>query len=275
MDDKLSHLVDILAGMGSIGIGYSGGVDSTYLAAVCARHVPERAMLLHLDNPLAATPEREAFERDAHRFGLPVVRIPFDALSVTEVAANPADRCYHCKRAGFAKLVDVARKRGCDTVVDGSNADDAGDYRPGMRALTELGVRSPLMEAGITKAEEREQLCAWGLDVWNLPAGACLATRIPCGEALTARNLETIRACEDYLHDLGLSQVRVRLREGGAQVSAAPEDLERLASLPGCTRCGENVQLSRALQSALIARGARSIDGIAIPYVPGAFSRRA
>ena len=271
MDDKLSHLVDILADMGTIGIGYSGGVDSTYLAAICAHHLPERAMLLHLDNPLATTPERAAFERDARSFGLPVVRIPFDALNVPEIAANPADRCYHCKHAGFAKLTDVARERGCDTVVDGSNADDAGDYRPGMRALVQLGVRSPLMEAGITKAEEREQLRAWGLDVWRLPAGACLATRIPCGVTLTARDLETVRACEDGLHDLGLAHVRVRLRDGAAQVSAAPEDLERLRSLGGTPEAA-GVLLPDQIRRQLIERGAGAVDKLAVPYVHGALS---
>lgn len=275
MDDKLSHLVDILAGMGTIGIGYSGGVDSTYLAAVCARHLPGRAMVLHLDNPLAATPERQAFERDVRRHGLPVAIIPFDALAVPGVAANPPDRCYHCKRAGFALLVATARERGCDSVVDGSNADDAADWRPGMRALEELGVRSPLMEAGITKAEEREQLRAWGYDVWSLPAGACLATRIPAGEPLSADKLDIVRACEDHLHGLGLSQVRVRLQAGTARVSAAPEDLERLREFGGAATGDGTVALPPEVRRALIGCGAPEVEARATPYVHGTLSAKA
>ncbi len=274
MDGKLAALIKLLDSMGTVGIGYSGGVDSAFLAAVCARHLRGRAVLLHLENPLATTPERKACARDAERFGLPVIRIPFDALGEPSVAANPPDRCYHCKCAGFRLLVDAAHEHGCDAVVDGSNADDQGDYRPGMRALAELGVRSPLMEAGFSKQEERELLRSWGFDVWSMPAGACLATRIPCGERLSAEKLEVVRACEDYLHGLGLEQVRVRLEEGRARVSAAPEDLCRLARIDGCRRTpdGQGVELSPKLLDVLKNRGAHEVDECATPYIHGALS---
>ena len=114
--------------------------------------------------------------------------------------------------------------------MDGSNADDAGDYRPGMRALEELGVRSPLLETGWRKDEERALLREWGIPMWDMPAGACLATRIPCGEPLTERKLAAVRACEDYLHEHGLHQVRARLIEGSLQVEASSEDMRVLAS---------------------------------------------
>lgn len=274
MNSKLAALIKLLDSMGTVGIGYSGGVDSTFLAAACARHLRGRAVLLHLENPFATTPEREAFARDAERFDLPVVRIPFDALDEPEVAANPPDRCYHCKRAGFRLLVDAAREHGCNTVVDGSNADDQDDYRPGMRALAELGVRSPLMEAGFSKQEERELLRLWGFDVWGMPAGACLATRIPNGERLSAEKLEIVRACEDHLRGLGLEQVRVRLEEGRARVSAAPEDLCRLARIDGCRRTpdGQGVELSPKLLDVLKNRGAHEVDECATPYIHGALS---
>ncbi|MFQ7392840.1 MAG: hypothetical protein ACLRM9_05895 [Collinsella aerofaciens] len=144
-------------------------------------------------------------------------------------ACNDADRCYHCKHAGFTAIVNHAKSLGFPTVIDGSNASDRGDYRPGMRAAEELGVRSPLMEVGFTKDEERELLRAWGYPVWNLPAGACLATRVPTGEELTREKVDLIRACEDYLHDLDLAQVRARL-VGGCMPRGAPQ-IAKIAAL--------------------------------------------
>ena len=130
-------------------------------------------------------------------------------------------------------IVNHAKSLGFPTVIDGSNASDRGDYRPGMRAAEELGVRSPLMEVGFTKDEERELLRAWGYPVWNLPAGACLATRVPTGEELTREKVDLIRACEDYLHDLDLAQVRARLIGGCMHIEAAPADVAKIAALGG------------------------------------------
>lgn len=227
---KMQGLIELLRSFGSVAIGFSGGVDSTFLSAVSIRALPPADVhLIHLETPFVGTPERESFERERERFeraGAHVVAIETDPLADPDVATNPADRCYHCKRLGFQRIVDAARELGVRVVLEGSNADDAGDYRPGTRAVRELDVRSPLMETGWCKDEEREVLRAWGFGVWDLPAGACLATRIPCGEALTAEKLHTVRMCEDYLHGLGLRQVRVRIDDGVARVSVGKDELE-------------------------------------------------
>ncbi len=238
LQDKLAALEQLLLAYGRVAIGFSGGVDSSFLAAVCARIMPASTLLVHLTTPLIGTPEQASFERsvdgqanEGPHFKLPVLNLSVDQLRLPQVACNDADRCYHCKRAGFTAIVNHARSLGFPTVIDGSNASDRGDYRPGMRAAQELGVRSPLMEVGFTKDEERELLRAWGYPVWNLPAGACLATRVPTGEELTREKVDVIRACEDYLHDLGLDQVRARLVGGCMHIEAAPADVAKIAAL--------------------------------------------
>lgn len=271
-DSKLERLEHLLCSYGSVAIGFSGGVDSTFLAAVCARCMSEDALLVHLDTPLIGTPERDSCAQGMRELGLPMLAVAVNPLDNDAVASNPTDRCYHCKHAGFTRIIEVARERGIAVVADGSNANDANDYRPGMKAIRELGVRSPLMETGWHKDEERELLRAWGMPVWNLPAGACLATRIPCGEALTTHKLQIVRACEDYLHELGLQQVRVRLVDGRACVSAAKEDLMRLACMDGGRWSGDSVALPPQVIAAMLSFGAATVNPLAQPYVHGAMN---
>ena len=169
LQDKLSALEQLLLAYGRVAIGFSGGVDSSFLAAVCARIMPTNTLLVHLTTPLIGTPEQASFEQsvdgqanEGPHFKLPVLNLSVDQLQLPQVACNDANRCYHCKHAGFTAIVNHAKSLGFPTVIDGSNASDRGDYRPGMRAAEELGVRSPLMEVGFTKDEERELLRAWG-----------------------------------------------------------------------------------------------------------------
>lgn len=264
--DKLKALAEHLRTLGTVAVGFSGGVDSTFLAAVCSRELPQTSMLVHLTTPLIGTPEQASFEASALSFGLPVIELHLDPLDNPKVAANPRNRCYHCKRAAFGAIVRAAREHGADTVADGSNADDANDYRPGMQACQELGVRSPLLECGWHKDEERALLREWGYDVWNMPAGACLATRVPCGESLTHEKLDLIRSCEDWLHDQGFRQIRARLRAGTLQVQASPADLHRLEQ-------GESVvRLSQEATEVFRSFGAQDIDPAVVPYAHGSMN---
>ena len=277
IQDKLTALEQLLLAYGRVAIGFSGGVDSSFLAAVCNRIMPENTLLVHLTTPLIGTPEQASFERavdgqadEGPHFKLPVLNLSVNQLDVPAVVCNDANRCYHCKRAGFTAIVNHAKSLGFSTVIDGSNASDRGDYRPGMRAAEELGVRSPLMEVGFTKDEERELLRTWGHPVWNLPAGACLATRIPTGEELTREKVDLVRACEDYLHDLDLAQVRARLIGGCMHIEAAPSDVAKLAALGGTAVDDEGkTPLPAAIESALRDLGCGHISPEVTPYIHG------
>lgn len=285
---KLEALEKLLRSWESVGIGYSGGVDSTFLALVCARALPDRTVLVRLDTPFAATPE-QASVRTASRpagtagesvrasaFGLPLLEIPFDPFADEDVVRNDERRCYFCKRAGFRAIIGAARRAGVVQVVDGSNADDAGDYRPGTRALRELGIRSPLMETGWRKAEERAMLRAWGVPVWNMPAGACLATRVPTGDPLTPESLAVVRTCEDYLHGQGLQQVRARLMNGVMQIEAGENELRTLVKLQGSAPSGQAdaaaagpIELPYDLRCELEHRSGCVVRPVARPYLQG------
>lgn len=281
LQNKLAALEELLLAYGRVAIGFSGGVDSSFLAAVCSRIMPENTLLVHLTTPLIGTPEQASFERavdgqagEGPHFKLPVLNLSVDQLTVPAVVCNDADRCYHCKQAGFTAIINHAKALGFPTVIDGSNASDRGDYRPGMRAAEELGVRSPLMEVGFTKDEERELLREWGYPVWNLPAGACLATRVPTGEELTREKVDLIRACEDYLHDLDLAQVRARLIGGCMHIEAAPADVAKIAALGGTPVDAEGkTPLPAAIEAALRNLGCGHISPEVSPYIHGAMNQ--
>ena len=203
-------------------VAFSGGVDSSLLVWAAARYGSDwRAYYVH--SPFQPAFELADARQVAGQCGLPLTVLEVDVLQNETVAANPPDRCYHCKRSIFSVILDRARQDGCPLVIDGTNAsDDAGD-RPGMRALRELEVRSPLRECGLTKADVRRLSREAELPTWDKPAYACLATRVPAGTVLTAELLRSVEAAETALAELGFRDFRVRVRQGLALVQVTPE----------------------------------------------------
>lgn len=209
-----------------VALAYSGGCDSTFLLAEALRCGADvRPYLIRT----AFQPQFEMADalRYASDLGVTVTQIELDVLADAAVAANPADRCYLCKKALFGNLIRRAAQDGYTTVIDGTNAsDDAGD-RPGMRALAELGVLSPLRLCGLTKAEVRRQSRALGLPTWSKPAYACLATRIPTGRTITAAMLEWVEKAEEVLFDMGFADFRVRVLGEAARLQMPADQMER------------------------------------------------
>ena len=207
-------------------LAFSGGVDSAYLLWA-GRHWGCDLTAYYVRTAFQPEFEYEDARRLAEEVGVPLRVVEADILSVPLAAANGPDRCYHCKRALFALLWEAARRDGHTLLLDGTNAsDDAGD-RPGLRALRELEVRSPLRECGLTKAEIRAQSKKAGLFTLNKPAYACLATRIPTGTAITAGDLERVEAAEGALFALGFTDFRVRLLSGAARIQLPADQWDR------------------------------------------------
>lgn len=209
---KEDALVAWLRGRGRVAIGFSGGVDSAYLAAVMveALGATNSLALIGRSDSLAGSEEDHA-GRVAREIGIPVHEVDTGELSDPRYAANPTNRCYFCKSVLWTTLLPVARERGFTTLVDGTNADDVHDYRPGGRAAVEQGVSSPLAAAGLTKAEIRERTHARGWPWWDRPSSPCLASRLPYGTAVTPERLRQVDVAESALRGLGITgNLRVR-----------------------------------------------------------------
>ena len=228
--EKEEKLFSLLQSYGSAAVALSGGVDSALLAAEAHDVLGGESAALTIVSPLLAEDEREDALRLARELKLNHFVIEMDELSDPAFAANPADRCYLCKRMRFLRMAEWARERGFPWLLDGSNADDSRDYRPGMRALAELNICSPLLEAGLTKAEIRTLSRERGLFTWNKPAKACLASRIPYGEPVTREGLARVEAAERFLAGILPPNAQFRVRSHGdlARIEAGREELPLL-----------------------------------------------
>lgn len=230
INEKRAKLENILLQAQSVVVAYSAGVDSTFLLKVAHDVLGSNAYAVIAKSsvvPARDISEAEAFCREQ---GIDLKVIEYDPFAVEGFAQNPKDRCYICKKALFSMLFEETSKLGANMLADGSNVDDMSDYRPGMKALVELGIRSPLKEAGLTKKDIRQLSSEAGLATWDKPSFACLATRIPCEEPITPEKLTRIEKAEDKLAELGIRQFRVRSHGELARIEVLPEDISKLAS---------------------------------------------
>jgi uncharacterized protein len=226
--DKLAKLEGIIAECGSGLLAFSGGVDSTFLLSVAKDVLGGKLLAVTAVSPVVQPGEVESARGLAKKLGVAHEVIRTDEIMHEKYCSNPPERCYYCKHVLFSRLIELALERGLACVMEASNADDRGDYRPGLRAVSELGVMSPLIEAGLTKAEIRAMSRDRELPTWNKPALACLASRFPYGERITVEKLAQVLEGEEYLLSLGFSSCRLRYYGKLVRIEVPEDEIDRL-----------------------------------------------
>jgi pyridinium-3,5-biscarboxylic acid mononucleotide sulfurtransferase len=233
LDDRSKELVELLRSYGSCAVAFSGGVDSAVVAQAAQLALGDAAVAVTGASASLAAGELQSAIDLAKQIGIRHQVIHTQEFSNPAYVENASDRCYHCKTELYTRLDGLAEKLGVAVIVNGANADDLGDYRPGMKAADERGVRSPLAECGITKAEVRQLAISWGLRVWDKPATPCLSSRVAYGEAVTPERLAMIDSAERYLRSLDLTLLRVRYHQGDiARLEIPLAELARFTQPP-------------------------------------------
>lgn len=227
LEEKERRLRALLRSYGSAVIAFSGGTDSAYLAYVAHAEMGDRAIAVTGDSASYPTFQRELADRLTREFGIRHEIILTEEFNDSNYINNPPNRCYYCKAELYGKLAEMAAERGFEAICDGTNADDVGDYRPGRQAGKEKGVRSPLLECDLTKADIRELSRRAGLPTWNEPASACLSSRVPYGQVVTIEKLSMVDKAEIALKEIGFRQVRVRHHGDVARIEVAEEEMPR------------------------------------------------
>ncbi len=231
LEPRWQALLSRLSDLGSVVVAFSGGVDSGLLCAASWHALGERMLAVTVSSRLESQDDVATTRALSLQAGFPLRVIEFDDLANPDFVANPPDRCYVCKLARYRALRELAAAEGFAVVVEGSNADDLADYRPGHRAVVETGALSPLQELGFHKPEIRALAKALGLSVWDRPSAPCLATRFPYGSPVTVEGLRQVADAESCLRELGFHKVRVRHHGQVARIEVEPDEIERLVSL--------------------------------------------
>lgn len=242
VDQKLAQLKALLKKLGSVVVAFSGGVDSTFLLKVAQEVLRDKVLAVTIDSNSFAKKELREANVFCEQQGIVQEVCKFNELDVEGFCQNPPNRCYICKKALFQNLLEIAEERKIAFVVEGSNIDDEGDYRPGMQAVKELGICSPLREVGLTKQEIRQLSRNYGLAVWNKPSSACLSSRFAYGEQITREKLKMVEQAEQFLQDLGFTQVRVRVHGSLARIEVLSEEIPQLMLQDNRKRIAEKLK---------------------------------
>jgi pyridinium-3,5-biscarboxylic acid mononucleotide sulfurtransferase len=242
MHKKLEKLKENLKRLQSCIVAFSGGVDSTFLLKVAHDVLGDKVIAVTASS--STYPKRELNEAIdyAKSLGVKHIIIQSEELNIEGYSKNPVNRCYYCKKELFSKLKKVAKENNMNYVLDGANLDDTGDYRPGMKAAEELGIVSPLKDAGLTKAEIRKLSNEMNLPTWNKPSFACLSSRFPYGNEINIKKLKMVEDAEQFLLDLGFRQVRVRHHGKIARIEVAPEERTKFFNIDTMDKVGKKLK---------------------------------